>query len=124
MAETPHTAGPSTIPPWNAAAFVERLGADEDLARQLAALFVEECPRMMASVRESAAAGSAEQLHRAAHALKGSAANFTSDAPVTTAFEIEQLGRANDLARVPDVLARLEDEIEAFVTVLRQFEKG
>ncbi len=103
---------------------LERLGGDEELARQLVELFVSECPKMMAAVRESVESGDAEQVRRAAHAFKGSVGNFTEAAPMTTAFDLEQLGRTGPIDRAPVVLQRLELEVEAFLGALRRFEEG
>ena len=103
---------------------LERLGGDEELARQLVELFVAECPRMMAVVRESVESGNADQVRRAAHAFKGSVGNFTDEAPMTTAFELEKIGREGTLDQALPLLARLEAEVEEFVATLRRFEEG
>ena len=109
---------------WTPVAMLERLGGDEELARQLVELFVAECPRMMAAVRESVESGDVEQIRRAAHAFKGSVGNFTDGAPMTTAFELEQTGRAGSIDDAPAVLRRLEQEVSAFLDALRRFEEG
>ncbi len=109
---------------WTPAAMVDRLGGDEELARQLVELFVAECPKMMQAVRESVAAGDGEQVRRAAHAFKGSVGNFTESAPMTTAFELEQLGRTGPIEQAPALLARLEQEVDAFLDALRRYEEG
>ena len=108
---------------WSAQAMLERLGGDESLARQLAGLFVAEHARMMDAVRAAVASGRAEDLRRAAHALKGSAANFTDGPPTTTAFELEQIGREGRVADAPAVMRRLEADVEVFVTRLKDFER-
>jgi two-component system sensor histidine kinase/response regulator len=109
---------------WTPGVMLERLGGDEELARQLVELFVAECPRMMAAVRDSVASGDAEQVRRAAHAFKGSVGNFTDGPPMTTAFELEQVGRVRSIADAHDVLRRLEQEVEGFVAALRRYEEG
>jgi two-component system sensor histidine kinase/response regulator len=103
---------------------LERLGGDEELARQLVELFVSECPRMMAVVRDSIANKDADQIRRAAHAFKGSVGNFTEDAPMTTAFELEQMGRDGQIDLAPALLARLETEVADFLVALNRFERG
>ena len=110
-------------PAWSPEAMLGRLGGDEPLARQLAALFLGECPRMMIAIREAVALGSAEDLRRAAHAFKGSVGNFTDGPPMTTAFELEQIGRDNRIAAAPAVLSRLDAEVDALVADLQKFEK-
>ncbi len=109
---------------WSPAVMLERLGGDDELARQLVELFVAECPRMMTAVRDSIASGDAEAVRRAAHAFKGSVGNFTDAAPMTTAFELEQCGREGHSDQAPRLLARLEVEVEAFLDGLRRYEKG
>jgi len=100
---------------------VTRLGGDVALARQLAVLFVEECPRMLDQVRESLRGTDADVVRRAAHAFKGSVANFIETGPAATAFELECLGRDNRLENAPAIGARLEREVEALLVDLRRF---
>lgn len=107
--------------PWSADRIIERLGADEALARELAALFVTECPRMMTEVRTSVASGAAEEIRRSAHALKGSVANFTDGAPTQAALALETMARANDVAGTPAALQDLERAMEAFLAQLELF---
>ena len=109
---------------WTPAAMLERLGGDEELARQLVELFVDECPRMMAAVRDSIASGDVDQVRRAAHAFKGSVGNFTDGPPMTTAFELEQLGRVGGIGDAPEVLRRLEHDVHGFLGALRRFQEG
>ena len=124
MSETQHVNGAATVPTWDPAVMLERLGGDEELARQLVELFVSECPRMMAVVRDSVASKDADQIRRAAHAFKGSVGNFTEDAPMTTAFELEQMGREGQIDGAPALLARLEHEVDDFLVALNRFERG
>jgi two-component system, sensor histidine kinase and response regulator len=124
MSDLQHVNGAATVPDWDPAVMLERLGGDEELARQLVELFVSECPRMMAVVRDSVANADADQIRRAAHAFKGSVGNFTEDAPMTTAFELEQMGREGQIAGAPALLARLEREVADFLVALNRFERG
>ena len=78
---------------------------------------------MMIAIREGVALGSAEDLRRAAHAFKGSVGNFTDGVPMTTAFELEQIGRENRLGDAPAVLSRLEADVEWFAGRLEEFAK-
>jgi HPt (histidine-containing phosphotransfer) domain-containing protein len=109
---------------WSADTMVERLGGDDELARQLVSLFLTEYPRMMTAMRESIAGGVADTVRRAAHAFKGSVSNFIDDGPVTTALEIEILGKEGRLAEVPALFARLEAEVEQMVAGMREFDRA
>lgn len=113
--------GGIVVEPWSARLLVERLGADEALARELVMLFLSEYPRMMAAIRDSVAAGEADDVRRAAHALKGSVANFTDGAPVRAALDLEMLGRDARLAEMPAVMATLERTMQEFVAQLEHF---
>ena len=107
---------------WSPDLMITRLGGDEELARQLVTLFIEECPRMMAQVRESVAQDNPDLVRRAAHAFKGSVSNFTADGPTVTAFALETIGREARLDEASVLLAQLEREVEVLMTQLRAFE--
>ena len=107
---------------WSPQQMIERLGGDEELARQLVTLFLGECPRMMAEVRESVEQGTPDLVRRAAHAFKGSVSNFITGGPTATAFALETIGRDGRIAEAPEVLARLEREVDSLVAQLRAFD--
>jgi signal transduction histidine kinase/CheY-like chemotaxis protein len=117
-AVTPEAPPAST---WSPQTMLDRLGGDDALALQLANLFLTECPKMMIAIREAVAFGSADAIRRAAHAFKGSVGNFTDGPPMTTAFELEIIGREERLRDAPAVLTRLELDVESFVGHLQQF---
>ena len=106
---------------WSATSFISRFDGDERLARELVALFLVECPQMMAAVRDSVHNGTADDVRRAAHTLKGSMSNFTDLAPVTTAFALEQQGAAGRLTDAAATLVQLEREMEDLLAEMRQF---
>jgi len=122
-AEAVPEAAPRVAEPviWSAGAFVSRFDGDELLARELVALFLVECPRMMAALRDSVRNGTADEVRRAAHTLKGSMSNFTDQAPVTTAFALEQHGAAGRLTDAGAALVQLEREMEDLLAEMRQF---
>jgi HPt (histidine-containing phosphotransfer) domain-containing protein len=110
-----------SVTPWTPERMLTRLGGDEELAKQLAALFIEESPQMLERVRESVQQTDPDVVRRAAHAFKGSVANFVEGGAAATAVELEAMGRDKNLADAPRVLARLEREIEALLVDLRRF---
>jgi HPt (histidine-containing phosphotransfer) domain-containing protein len=112
------------VTPWTPDRMVTRLGGDDALARQLAALFLEECPQMLERVRESLQQTDPDVVRRAAHAFKGSVANFVDGGAAASALELETIGRDNRLSEAPPVLERLEREIATLLVDLRQFAEG
>jgi HPt (histidine-containing phosphotransfer) domain-containing protein len=107
---------------WSPEQMIDRLGGDEELARQLVTLFLDECPRMMAEVRESVEQGTPDLVRRAAHAFKGSVSNFITGGPTATAFALETIGRDGRIAEARSVLARLEREVDSLLAQLRAFD--
>lgn len=91
----------------NRALALERVGGDEELLREIAVLFLEDCPSLMTKIDQAVAANDAPNLERAAHSLKGSVANFGSDAAYQAAFDLEQIGRFKNLEHVQEAHARL-----------------
>jgi HPt (histidine-containing phosphotransfer) domain-containing protein len=107
---------------WTPDRMLARLDGDTELATQLAAIFIDEYPRMLERLRGAVAAGSADEVRRAAHALKGSVSNFVDGGPTATAFELETMGRNGQLDGASAVLARLEQEIVALTACLQDFQ--
>jgi HPt (histidine-containing phosphotransfer) domain-containing protein len=87
---------------------LSRVGGDADLLKELAGLFLEEYPRLVAELREAHQQGDAKRVESTAHGLKGSVANFGAKAAVEAALHIEQLGRAGNLRPVAEVLHTLD----------------
>jgi HPt (histidine-containing phosphotransfer) domain-containing protein len=94
----------------------ERLGDDEELLRELAELFLGDCPKLLQRVAEAVRSGDAEAVRKAAHTLKGSVSNFGAADASRLARQLEEMGRAGDLALSEKTAA----ELEAAVQQLRQ----
>jgi two-component system, sensor histidine kinase and response regulator len=107
---------------WTPKRMLARLDGDTELALQLCAIFVDECPRMLQRLRDALASGSADDVRRAAHALKGSVSNFIDGGPTATAFELENIGRGGQLEGAALVLERLERELAALTVCLLEFQ--
>lgn len=87
---------------------MSRVGGDAELLKELAGLFLEEYPRLLAELREAHVQGDAKRVESTAHGLKGSVANFGAQPAVDAALIIEQLGRSGNLQGVGDVLQSLD----------------
>ncbi len=92
---------------------LSRVGGDKQLLREIAVLFIEECPGALAEIQQAVALGDAAKLENAAHALKGSVANFGARDAVAAAFRLEQMGRANQMSEAGEMLGRLETALSA-----------
>ena len=92
---------------------LERLGGDEELLKEVAAIFLDEYPTLLTEIGAAIQAQNADKMERAAHSLKGSVSNFGSDAAWQAAYEMEKMGRANDLTNAELAYARLVQVMEA-----------
>ncbi len=97
---------------------LSRVGGDQQLLREIAVLFMEECPRAFAEIQDAVVCRDAAKLENAAHALKGSVANFGARDAVEAAFRLEQMGRANEMSEADGMLHQLECALAVVCTEL------
>lgn len=111
----PRLAADAPTVKWTPTAMLEQLGGDEALAREIVELFLVDCPGQLAHIRAAVRDRDAEEIRKAAHALKGAVSNFTSERPTTTVAELEQYGRFAQLEEASAALRQLEPEIAALM---------
>jgi CheY-like chemotaxis protein len=117
----------------NQAALLARMNGDVELLREIAALFLENSPRLLDEIRRAIAHGRNTELATAAHAVKGSVITFAARAAADTAQQLELMGRNQELthpdgqARATALCARLEETINrlqsALARLMREEEK-
>jgi len=93
------------------AALLALVGGDEELMREIIALYLVEYPRLLRDIRAAAASGDVRALELSAHALKGSVGNMAASRASEAARELETLARADQLPAARDSLATLEHEL-------------
>ncbi len=111
------------IPVLDRGSLLERLSGDVDFLHELAGLFMEDCPKLMAEIRSAVADRNARGLEHAAHALKGSLSNFGGELAREAAWRLESMGRADDLNKANEAYANLEFEIQRFQQALGALSK-
>jgi histidine phosphotransfer protein HptB len=100
-------------------ALKNRVDGDLDLLRDLAALFAEEAPRLLEQIELAIQQGSAVELEKASHKMKGSVLQFSAAAAAAAALELEQKGRSGSVAGAGVMLDKLRDEIVLLEEALR-----
>jgi two-component system, sensor histidine kinase and response regulator len=93
------------------AAALERVDGDRELMRELAGLFLGECPRRMSEIRQAIDRQDGTGLWRAAHDLKGSVGNFGARRAYEAAARLELDGRDQHWDRVEQDWSDLEAAI-------------
>jgi HPt (histidine-containing phosphotransfer) domain-containing protein len=97
---------------------------DRELLRRMAALFLAQMPDLLREIRTAIAAGDSPAVERAAHKLRGAAANFGARRACDAALDLERIGRTGDLACAGQILAELERATAALHDVLVEFRTG
>ncbi len=90
-----------------------RVGGDIDLLKEIAVLFLDTYPEVLAEIRDAAGQKDAKALERTAHGLKGSVANFGAAPAVEAARSLEFMGRDSQLDGVSTALQNLEQALAA-----------
>lgn len=102
-------------------ATLARVGGDEELLREISAMYLEESQQLMEQVREAIAAGDAQTLERAGHTLKGLARNFNAAPASGAALVLEEIGNEGRLGDAAEAAARLQVELDRLGQALRDF---
>ncbi len=94
------------------------LDLDEEEYRSILELFVETSRSDLAAIRDAVARGDATAAGRAAHSLKGAAANLGLSDMSSVAHEIEEKGRESRLHETRETVLSLEAHLAAVVRLL------
>jgi DNA-binding response OmpR family regulator len=105
------------------AAALERVDGDLELMKELAELFLSECPQRMVEIRQAITMRDASKLQQGAHTLKGSVGNFGAREAFEAAQRLEVDGREQHWGQAEQDWAALEEAIRrlkpAFVGLVR-----
>ena len=96
-----------------------RVGGDRELLAEISRLFVDDAPRHLEKIRQALDARDGESLRRAAHGLKGAAANFDADGVVSAARALEEIGRTGEFDAHDAAWQTLTLETDRLVSILR-----
>jgi HPt (histidine-containing phosphotransfer) domain-containing protein len=71
---------------------------EPDILTEVLRMFLSEVPPRLERLRNAWAAGNIEEVHRSAHSLKGSAGNIGARAFFAVCSQLDEKGKAGDLA--------------------------
>jgi HPt (histidine-containing phosphotransfer) domain-containing protein len=116
--------GPETRAPLTQdflAGALARLGGDEALLRELIRLFQQDAEMLLHRIREEITSGDAEATMRAAHNLRGLAANFDDLRTISAAGAVEQAAKQSDLVEALRLVPELHLSLAALRTALARY---
>jgi HPt (histidine-containing phosphotransfer) domain-containing protein len=118
--QTPGSIEEVTSSSFDAAAALDRLDGDRDLFAMLIEVFHQDSAEIYQRLSASLAAGNLPEAERAAHSLKGLAANFDAKDAAEAALHIEEMTRRGAThgiePRLEALAARLEELRAALAT--------
>jgi len=91
------------------------------LLSEMIEIFRDDTPRRIRDILVAATEGKAEELSRAAHALKGGSGALGAEALRHLASDLEALGRSGSADAGADLQARLEDSYQATLAALEAY---
>lgn len=97
---------------------------DVELLKEVAGLFLKDCPAMLSAIFNAIKNGDAPGLNRSSHALKGSVVNFAARTAGEIALKLEMMGKSNNLTGVEETFTALEAEIGRLNEALKKFLAG
>jgi len=100
---------------------LERVGGDEALLKRMIATFLRDTPKRIADIEKALRKKDAGAVASLAHALKGSISLFGAEAARLRAEEMQEFGRAGDLAGAGGVLTPLKEGIAELLENLRGY---
>jgi CheY-like chemotaxis protein len=116
--EEPGSEGSHGETVFNRDLFMDRLGGQEEVARDIIGIFLEDTSQLMENLKQAIQDGDAGAVGRYGHKLKGSSAAIDAEAMRQVAYEIELAGKSNELNSVHSLLKQLEEEFGALNTAL------
>jgi PAS domain S-box-containing protein len=91
---------------------LERVEGDRELFEEIARLFADECPVIMASIRQARSTGDLRLLQRMAHTLKGAALNVAAIQVSEAALALETEARSGEMGKAEELIEQLAKQIE------------
>jgi len=114
--EQTHKGPASAVVDWRVA--LAAVDGDRELLRQVIEVVIEECPLLLAQVRQAVAQQDAPTLRRAAHTLKGSLRLFGPTPQGELAYQLEKMGAEGQLQEGPRLVDELAGQLSRLIAVL------
>lgn len=95
-------------------------GDEPEVLRAVVQMFLDQAAERLDALEAALREGDAQELERAAHSLKGTAATLALGRVRALSGELEQMGAAGEMAAVPERLVELGEAMEEVLPALRE----
>jgi len=116
LSSTSRVNTPST---WDYASALKRVDGDEILLRELVQIFLEECPKQLASLQQAIETADLEKLVSAAHSLKGELGYLGLPDAAQKAKDLERMGQERTLRPAVAIFRSFQSEVSAVVAEMQ-----
>jgi HPt (histidine-containing phosphotransfer) domain-containing protein len=107
---------------FNRGELLDRLGGDVDLLTDVIRLFLDDCPKRLAAIKEAVELKDADLIRISAHALKGAAGTLSAAAVFDAAQTLERLGTEGRLEPASAAWRTLAKEASTLMDILRRMD--
>jgi len=98
---------------------VERVDNDFELFIELSELFFDDSVSLLNKISDSIKRGDPDALRKSAHTLKGAVSNFSAQRAYDAAYELELIGKNNEMENAYEKLNSLKVEIDLVVNEMK-----
>lgn len=109
---------------WNLPELLARVDDDQELARELLAIFKEDFPVHFRLLQEAIGARDLKNVVALSHALKGMFANLAGARAAAAAARLEQVARAGESGSLEEALEILRGEVAKLLPELDAYLEG
>ena len=103
---------------------LEMIGGERELLAELIDSFLETGPPLLIRLREGVAQGNPAEVRAAAHTLKSSGNDFGATRLAELCQQLEEMGKAGQLAGAAELAAQVEAEYEPVKAALEAEREG
>lgn len=100
------------------------VNGNRQLLREIVEAFLDESPRLLATIRGAIEKQDAKTLQRAAHTLKGATRYFGAAHASEMALQLETMGKKGELTHAQNALIDMEREMARLTPVLINYMRG
>ena len=111
---------PEMAAPMNFEQACREFDGDEEFLKEVLTGFFKNAGEQIQKITRSISNGDTEEVWKEAHSIKGGAANLTANMLSRTAFDLETMGKSDNLAGCRKALDRLKTEYERLKTYTSQ----